>query len=110
MKNPFRHHAHDQAHPYAHGDTLQAPRVPDTPEELLKLADSGNAEEHAWHRMRRDVDPDCVRDPGSDLKASWDLEGAAAEEELERELGDEAAGRGEVRGGARGDAQGREDG
>jgi hypothetical protein len=30
-----------------------------------------------WHHMQANVDPDCVRDPGSDLWASWDLEGAA---------------------------------
>jgi len=65
MKNPFRHHHR------AHGDTLEAPRVPDTPAELFG--------EH-WRHMQKDVDPDCVRDPGSDLKASWELEGATAEE------------------------------
>jgi hypothetical protein len=75
MKNPFRHHTH--------GSTLEAPRVPDTPAELLEGGD-----EHAWHHMRNDVDPDCVRDPGSDLKASWDLEGSAAEEALERDEND----------------------
>jgi hypothetical protein len=67
MKNPFRHRQ-------AHGGTLDAPSVPDTPAELL-------GEEH-WHHMRPDVDPDCERDPGSDLTASWELEGAAAEEEF----------------------------
>ena len=69
MKNPFRHHQ-------APGGTLEAPRVPDTPVELLG--------EH-WHHMQADVDPDCVRDPGSDLLASWQLEGAATEELLDSE-------------------------
>jgi len=69
MKNPFRHHQ-------APAGTLEAPRVPETPAELLG--------EH-WHHMQKDVDPDCVRDPGSDLLASWQLEGAAAEELLDSE-------------------------
>jgi hypothetical protein len=69
MKNPFRHHQ-------AHGGTLEAPPVPDTPAELLG--------EH-WHHTQADVDPDCARDPGSDLRADWELEGAATEELLDAE-------------------------
>ena len=69
MKNPFRHQHHD-----APGGTLEAPRVPDTPAELV--------EEH-WTHPRQDVDHDCSRDPGSDLRADWELEGAAAEELLD---------------------------
>lgn len=76
MKNPFRHH---QDH--APGDTLEAPHVPDSPAELFEEA-AGH-----WKHMQRDVDPDCVRDPGSDLLASWELEGAAAEETLDTDSG-----------------------
>jgi hypothetical protein len=50
MKNPLRHH-----------DQVRA-AVTERPH---------------WRHMQADVDPDCVRDPGSDLWASWDLEGAA---------------------------------
>lgn len=91
MKNPFRHHTQTT--------TMQPPRVPDTPAELLdeamppampdphsvrvpehpgELVDDMHG--HVWRHMQQDVDPDCARDPGSDLKASWELEGAAAEE------------------------------
>ena len=69
MKNPFRH----QPHP-APGGTLEAPRVPDTPAELLG--------EH-WGHAQQHVDPDCARDPGSDLAVDWELEGAATEEVLD---------------------------
>lgn len=67
MKNPFRHHRE-------HGATIEAPHVPDTPAELL--------EERHWAHPRRDVDHDCSRDPGSDLRADWEMEGAAADEAL----------------------------
>jgi hypothetical protein len=63
MKNPFRHHAH--------GDTTQH----------RENAHGTPAED--WQHMQQDVDPDCVRDPGSDLIASWNLEHSAAEEALE---------------------------
>lgn len=88
MKNPLRHHARSTK--------VQAPKVPDTPAELLDdgipmaMADPGslrlpgrlghpspNEREHAWKHMQQDVDPDCARDPGSDLAADWDLEAAA---------------------------------
>jgi hypothetical protein len=90
MKNPFRHQSH--------GDTLPPPQVPDTPAELLNPVghSSGHAAEHAagphpsgrpaghpWEHMQQDVDPDCERDPGSDLRASWHMEHAAAEEARE---------------------------
>jgi hypothetical protein len=71
MKNPFRHHHQQHAAP---GDTLAAPRVPDTPAELF---------EGHWKHLPQDVDHDCARDPGSDLHADWELEGAAAEETLD---------------------------
>ncbi|HET9173310.1 MAG TPA: hypothetical protein VFN97_28025 [Actinospica sp.] len=58
MKNPFSHRPHP-----ASGGTL-----------LL---------EERWHHAQQDVDLDCGRDPGSDLKADWELEGAAAEEILD---------------------------
>lgn len=67
MKNPFKHHRE-------HGDTLEVPHVPDTPAELLQ----GH-----WKHMQRDIDPDCARDPGSDLRADWEMEGAAAEGAVE---------------------------
>jgi hypothetical protein len=69
MKNPFRHHQ-------APGGTIEAPRVPDSPAELLG---------EPWHHTQQDVDPDCARDPGSDLRADWELEGAATEELLDSE-------------------------
>ena len=62
MKNPFKHHTH--------GTTLQHPQA------------LGGSHEHTWRHMQQDVDPDCVRDPGSDLKASWDLEGAALDDDV----------------------------
>lgn len=68
MKNPFRHHPPS-------GDTIElVPGVPDTPAELL---------EGHWKHLPQDVDHDCARDPGSDLRADWELEGAAAEETLD---------------------------
>ena len=70
MRNPFRHHQ-------APGGTLEAPRMPDTPAELFG--------EERWRHMQQDVDPDCARDPGSDLRADWELEGAAAEDVLDSE-------------------------
>ncbi|HWG27620.1 hypothetical protein [Actinospica sp.] len=75
MKNPFRHQHHD-----APGGTLEAPRVPDSPAELIE------GEGH-WKHPRQDVDHDCARDPGSDLRADWELEGAAAEEVLDSDSG-----------------------
>ena len=69
MRNPFRHHQ-------APGGTIEAPRVPDTPAELLG---------EPWRHTQADVDHDCARDPGSDLRADWLLEGAAAEEVLDSE-------------------------
>jgi hypothetical protein len=64
MKNPFKHHAH--------GDTATRDRH-----------DAPDATAEDWQHMQQDVDPDCVRDPGSDLIASWNLEHSAAEEALE---------------------------
>ena len=67
MKNPFRHH-------HVSGGTLEVPGVPDTPAELFQ---------EPWKHLPQDVDHDCARDPGSDLRADWELEGAAAEETLD---------------------------
>ena len=83
-KNPFRHHAHS-------GNTLEAPRTPEpataSAPASASATDPGSAASgaHPWHHMQQDVDPDCVRDPGSDLMASWSLEHAAAEEALEQD-------------------------
>ena len=89
-KNPFRHHAHS-------GNTLEAPRTPEPAtasapasapsSDPASATDPGSAASgaHPWHHMQQDVDPDCVRDPGSDLMASWSLEHAAAEEALEQD-------------------------
>ena len=100
MRNPFKQHAH--------GSTIQTPPVSDTPAGLLNagmpaaMPDPGllhvpertgvpsrTDAAHAWNHMRPDVDPDCARDPGSDLAADGKLEKAAAEEAVEERQGEE---------------------
>jgi hypothetical protein len=88
MKNPLRNHARSA--------TVQASSAPDTPAAPLDKGRSSvmpdpsshrlrghigelssNKIAFAWIRMQQDVDPDCARDPGSDLTADWELEAAA---------------------------------
>lgn len=81
MKLPFRHHSSpDASSPTRSTADASSAALLDRP-----ASPTGTAGAHPWHHMQQDVDPDCVRDPGSDLIASWDLESAAAEEEYEQE-------------------------
>lgn len=89
MKLPFRHHSSPATPSRAAPSTgASSPSGASSSAALLDRPASpptGTAGAHPWHHMQQDVDPDCVRDPGSDLIASWDLESAAAEEAYEQE-------------------------
>jgi hypothetical protein len=80
MKNPLRHDTHGTRDIHSthdtHSTTVQRDRA------SLQVRDragdlSPNHADHAWKHMQQDVDPDCARDPGSDLVADWELEAAA---------------------------------
>lgn len=81
MRNPFRHHGHGGA--VAEDERAQTPGTTSAEPPPEAAGAPSTHDPHSWQHMQQDVDPDCVRDPGSDLVASWNLEHAAAEEALE---------------------------